>query len=480
MLDLMPYEVFVFVFNLLDNESLLNACLVNHAMNDIASRSLYRTLVVNKVKKGLRRIYWRVLKEDIVDAFIVFRRLPGLRAAVQNVVLNPSTVYVQDEVNTEAYSELAKLKNVKKISLCKLFLEVELNCFFTAARELPLLETMVYTEMIIRRNQAYITMHPPTPNDLNQVHRLDLCFYWTTMPEWIKNHIAGRIRNLKIKWISDYESAMSLKTLSNLEDITLLLARPDPMGMCAYLGSAKSLTRITIDIRWERNRTLRQLAVEPNASDTGLTGLESLKLNLHTQQDELEIMILHGLVRSLASHSRLRKLAILSPSSYPPYMRKKCDQLVSHIISCHAPTLHKLQLPFFNATKPMLSQILDRCIVLKGLWIAVISETKSLLPRTLAGSNTLETLRLFGRGKWLYSFAGSLLSQVHPGGLTNSLSCVKVCCDRDRKNVRKFVWKVSWTYDTVLNRPVRRLHGPLFGQVTAPAKLPPPEPYGSE
>ncbi|KAG8761352.1 hypothetical protein FRC14_004757 [Serendipita sp. 396] len=326
MLDLTPDEVLVFIFNLLDNESLLNACLVNHAMNGIASRSLYRTLIVNKIeKRGRTRARGKRLRRD---PFIAFQRLPGLRAAVRNVILYSSIVYALDEENTKGYTELVKLKNVRKISICGKISEAEMNIFLTAARELPLLKNMVYTAMTFQGNIGFTTTAAPTPKDLNQVHSFDLHIFWSTLPEWATNHIAGRIRSLKIEQIWDYEKVMSLETLSNLEDIALLMPHPDPVAICAYLGVARNLTRITIDVRWKKHETP---TADPNAPDTGLTTLESLKLNLYSQQHESEIMALHGLIRSLASHSRLRKLAILSPGPCPPCMRKKCDRLVSHI-----------------------------------------------------------------------------------------------------------------------------------------------------
>ncbi|KAG8844974.1 hypothetical protein FRB91_002194, partial [Serendipita sp. 411] len=188
-----------------------------------------------------------------------------------------------------------------------------------------------------------------------------------------------------------------------------------------------------------------------NATDTGLTRLISLKINLHTYHDKMEVMLLYRLVRSLASHSRLHELAIISPNSQPPYMSRKSDRLLTHILSHHALTLCKLKLPFYSATRSMLLQIFDRCTMLKKLCISLKPETSVCLPIAVTRSSTLETIHLVGRGRWIHSCAGSLLSQYNTGYSSTSLIRVKLSADPEGRIKQKLVWKVC--KNVVFNPP---------------------------
>ncbi|KAG8844975.1 hypothetical protein FRB91_002195 [Serendipita sp. 411] len=437
MLHSIPYEVLEFVFNLLDNKTLLDVCLVNHAFNNIASRSLYKTLIVNKKfgnrfqetsKDGRRKVTETFI---LNDAFIIFERRPELRLVVRNVVLHPSSVISSRfiatflPINAGCYSQLATLQNVRKIIICDRFRQREIDSFWFTAGKLPSLETVVI-EQLIRLMWRDLNLNAPNLEDLTRLHTLDLHLGWGALKLWATVHVAPRIKRLKLEYFPGLEGDTRLDSLSNLEDVTICKCPPDPISICTLLGGARNLTRVAISIQWNHPA---QLAADLNAPGIGPINLTSLKINLEGHHDdEVEIALLYHLVRSLASHSRLRKLAILSPNSYPPYMSKKCTPLLTHILSHHGPTLHKLKLSFYNATQSMLLRILDQCTVLKGLCISLTPQTSVFLPLALARSSTLETIRLVGRGNWIYLYAGSLLSQVNLGyKSTTSLSCVKLC-----------------------------------------------------
>ncbi|KAG8807586.1 hypothetical protein FRC19_006436, partial [Serendipita sp. 401] len=309
MIHSIPHEVSGLVFDLLDTEALLNACLVNHTFSDIASRSLYKTLIVNK-----RSIYYPWGR----DAFMIFHRRPELRFVVRNVVLHPSSgssYYTRPlPVDARCYSQLAKLKNVKKITLCPVFRRVEINSFWAAAGKLPLLETVVMRETIrlmFTGIKTEINIIPPNLHNLTQSYTFDLNLAWDAWHCWAESPLAYRIRRLEATWIDNIES------LPNLEDIEIAGFPSYPISFCSRLGLARNLTRIAIHIR---GYDPSELVADLNATDTGLTNLISLKINLHTYYDKMEIMLLYRLVRSLASHSRLHELAIISPNSQPPYM----------------------------------------------------------------------------------------------------------------------------------------------------------------
>jgi hypothetical protein len=91
----LPYELLQAAFDLLDTKTLLNLTLTNRYLNDLASRSLYRNIVVNpdrkRPQKGDKEL--QTLRFPFADPhngkvpFAAFERRPHLRDAVQRVCI---------------------------------------------------------------------------------------------------------------------------------------------------------------------------------------------------------------------------------------------------------------------------------------------------------------------------------------------------------------------------------------------------------
>ncbi|KAG8834416.1 hypothetical protein FRC17_008987 [Serendipita sp. 399] len=470
-LSQIPYDVLERIFDLLDNKTLLNACLVNHTVNDIASRSLYATLTVNRRRdNGI----WngQVEREkQFRNAFLVFKRKPMLRLVVKSVSLHPSTFHQRwysetknDEIDSECYTQLGRLQNVRKITLERFFYDQEMPWLLDVVPTLPFLTTLVITEAIIRRWGGDLSTSPPEYSKLGRIQNMALNFTGNTIEPWIMSAIAPKIKQVRIDEPHVQSLERSIKALTGLQELTLITISPDPVPVCKIIGDVGNLTHLALAIRfpkWDRENISDVTAYIP---ETGLTKLTALEIELQPQDTGSDIILLRNLIWALASRSQLRKLSIGSPNSYPPYSHMQCNRLMSHVISTHGPTLEKLKTSFFHLPAPTLRRILSQCKRLRGLWIAVRQGIRPILPRLLAISDSLQTMRMIGTGKWLNSYAGSLLSQTSADSIGSSLREVKVC-------------SVTWEYDEGLGRAVRRLCGPTAHAVRPPPKREVENPY---
>jgi hypothetical protein len=97
----LPYELLQVIFDLLDTKTLLNLTLTNRPLNDPASRSLYRDIIVNpdrkRPQKGDKEL--QTLRFPFANPhngkvpFPAFERRPHLRDAVQRVCIYSPSEY---------------------------------------------------------------------------------------------------------------------------------------------------------------------------------------------------------------------------------------------------------------------------------------------------------------------------------------------------------------------------------------------------
>jgi hypothetical protein len=86
-LQRLPYDILQLIFDLLDKKTLLRAALANRALNEIVSRSLYTSVVFNKVVLGRHAVRIRGDPGKVANPFDALDRRPILRSAVHRVVL---------------------------------------------------------------------------------------------------------------------------------------------------------------------------------------------------------------------------------------------------------------------------------------------------------------------------------------------------------------------------------------------------------
>lgn len=92
----LPYDLTRSIFDHLDQSTLLDACLASKAINELASRVLYSSIVINReAETG----YWyNYTNEDAVDTlknpFHAFDRTPTLRNAVKHITIYRKYLYV--------------------------------------------------------------------------------------------------------------------------------------------------------------------------------------------------------------------------------------------------------------------------------------------------------------------------------------------------------------------------------------------------
>ncbi|KAG8857392.1 hypothetical protein FRB91_011408 [Serendipita sp. 411] len=377
-----PYDVWERIFDLFDKQTLLSACLVNLTIHDIASRSLYATLIINK---GRGYHMWRSpaeRKDHFKDAFLAFDRKPDLRLVVKDVILYPSAITAAwfhnnaDNIDMDCYAQLQKLLNVRKVTLNGRFGSKELDHFLDSMSTLALLESLVITDPISRRFDGTLSLGPSGDyKKLDRIQDLSLSFAGNELDSWVVGSIASKIKKLTLESYDSTGIGYRLEALLRLQKLDITMSSPDPMKLCETVAVSKDLTQITLEFIWPKWEVVVP-DITMDLPDTGLAKLTSLTIRLRSRWGDKEIKLLQNLVPALAGRSRLRKLAIVGPNSYPPYTHIQCHHLMAHVISVHGPTLEKLKVPFFHMSKAILERIMARCEKLKILWAPAREELR--------------------------------------------------------------------------------------------------------
>lgn len=101
----LPYDILETIFSLLDKKSLLSVTLASRELNELASRSLYSSVIFNKnVKYGYGRVDRYPIRRS--NPFFAFDRRPLLRNVVRQVVLCSGSIQLSSLIDlTFALSE---------------------------------------------------------------------------------------------------------------------------------------------------------------------------------------------------------------------------------------------------------------------------------------------------------------------------------------------------------------------------------------
>lgn len=430
LLDRLPYDVLRLVFDFLDVETLLDAALASHALNEIASLSLYTSITFNS---DTQTRAWHSSPSNYQDRrnpIIALERRPHLREVVRSVVLYTADTWLGNQT-TDAdleylFQALLRLPSVTCLTIGNCSLGSEKRWI---AKLLPQLSTLRTLDIVGYGGQA---------DDYNLSLPADCDIHaWLTydaLSGFLRASLAPNVR--KFSWdsyswnLTPQELVIALSPFTRLTTFSIASSLPSTAcEICMIVRGIPSLREVSFlcVIRSE----------DTEITPTGAKCLTHLRIKFRPREST-RIDMFRQFVKCVAGSSQLRILEIVPTRTRRKTNVLRGDVVVNHIISIHGSTLQKLKLPNFHLSSALLKRTILHCKQLRALWIGIPQNIKTELPALLAPSTSLEKIRIYAEGRWDYVYVNSLFHQT-----CQSLSVFKVCTTSGYQK-RKTEWKYLW------------------------------------
>ncbi|CCA67385.1 hypothetical protein PIIN_01216 [Serendipita indica DSM 11827] len=377
-------------------------------------------------------------------------RRPQLRRAVKSATINLAGTldnwtgeYI---VNEECIDILPLHPNLEEIKIGIIYNPVGWEKILTAIEGLSRLRRLIVNSSL-----------SPGEHSLSIVREFEVHNGYSSNDMWRKPRFARRIHSFQDLGRSRTQ-ADSMPLFSNLQELTWSPDLDSLLSICEGLSSLTRLRRLKL---WtgRQNKTLGS-----TFPSTNLTQLVELAIRWSPFNEQDEDCTILNLIQAIAGKSRLEKLEFRCTTRKGTHFNG--DKIMGHINKVHGPTLVKLKIPSFHISLATIKRLCTKSPHLQGLWLGLTPSMKTGLTSALQNSCSLRSIRIFGQGPWMFSYADALMRQT-----CTSLSAVKVfrkSFERGRWSNEKYKWEVVWEYDYTLECAVRRVCGPL--KVLVPAR----------
>ncbi|PVF96197.1 hypothetical protein CPB86DRAFT_787224 [Serendipita vermifera] len=425
----LPYELLLSIFDdHLDSKSLLNLTLTNRHLNEPASWSLYRHIIVNPDEDQPDRPWTRQgfsWRHTGKVPFAAFRRRPKLRNAVQGVTIYSSLAALSREQFQTFVDEIASLHNLNTAEIYPGYLPRELVILLPVIFSHPRFSTLI----ISSASEVLKTLDHNLPRTV----RIQTTFDGLQNLEDPKMHQNVTLLGPSASWTSWTIIRAHPTSLTSLHTL-IISSRPSiaPNEICELISPMKRLTVLAFSCTCGQ-----EMEFDGNCDPTGLKMMKDLRIGLAGMTLLTVSKLLEPLVRCIAGESRLERLDIKTLAAKVCRSGVFGTKFIYHILAVHAPSLRILKLPNLHLSVGIMRRVLSECIYLRKLWIGANSNLFPQLPEILPLSSSLMTLRVYRWGHWDHKDAQSLLCQDKC-----SLRELKACSSFPRGEFKMTVWKV--------------------------------------
>ncbi|PVF96198.1 hypothetical protein CPB86DRAFT_816564 [Serendipita vermifera] len=434
-----PYEILHNIFELLDKNTLLDAALASRRLNEIASWSLYRRVVINPDKytpeynsASSRSPFSRI--HDGKDASLSLKRRPHLNNAVQEITLYAPASTISLSKFLSFIEEVKLFTSARSMEICGGFIPRELALLLPAILALPHLITLILFEA--PEVLKYL--------DYNSARRLTIhtSLYALKLVEPSPFVSMTTVLSCGWGWINGDLTFLrkNHSSFTSLHTILLTHEHPmDPSSICELVLPLKRLQRLEFDYR-------------ALCCPAELTELKDLRIHFKSVQPRTFSERLELLVHCIAGKSRLERLDIKSKAKSINSVGIRGLGFFKLILNGHVETLQKLKVPSLHPSKSLLQKLLTEGTRLSTLWIGGNQQTMTQMYDTLPFSASLATLRIHFWECHRFLQKRPLLDQNG-----SNLQVFKVCMLSPWGQMTKTTWKVSWAYNEQERHTIRQV-----------------------